>query len=254
MKFEYRAPLVGIAALAATPASATAIADPDLDRKASDSANWGFVLLTEATLACAFSVASAAQAADMGSQSPTVYVARLHAMNSNITGLQTTGEARFSVVGDKLTISVKADGLPPNLVHWQHFHGFADKRTAACPGAAADANGDGIIDLIETEAAAGTTMVPFTDDPVAMDVAHGTYPKASAAGTYTYQQTVSLKGLTAAFAKAFNDQTLDLDRRVVFVHGVAATSKVPRSVASLGPIPADVTLPIACGRIERLKL
>jgi PQQ-dependent dehydrogenase (methanol/ethanol family) len=40
MKLEYRAPLTGIAALAATLAAATAIADPDLEQKASDSANW----------------------------------------------------------------------------------------------------------------------------------------------------------------------------------------------------------------------
>jgi hypothetical protein len=212
-----------------------------------------FAELTAATLASLFGAANGALAAGPGSHSQSVYVAHLHPMNSNVTGLQTTGEARFSVVGDQLTISVKATGLPPNLVHWQHFHGFADNRAATCPSAAADANADGIIDLIETEAAAGTTMLAFTDDPVAMDVAHGTYPKASAAGTYTYRQTVSLKGLTAAFAKAFNNQTLDLDRRVVFIHGVVATSNLPASVASLGPIPADVTLPIACGTIERVK-
>jgi len=84
-----------------------------------------------------------------------------------------------------------------------------------------------------------------------MDVTHGIYPKASAAGTYTYRQAVSLRVLTAAFAKAFNDATLDLDHRVVFIHGVVATRTLPASVASLGPLPADVTLPIACGRIER---
>lgn len=205
------------------------------------------------TLAWAFDAASGALAADPGSHSQSVYVAHLRPVNSKVTGLQTTGEARFLVIGDKLTISVTADGLPPDLVHWQHFHGFADNRAASCPSAAADANDDGIIDLIETEPAAGTTMVPFTDDPVAMDVAHGTYPKASAAGTYTYRQTVSLSALTAAFAKAFNDPRLDLDRRVVFIHGVVATTKLPASVASLGPIPAEVTLPIACGRIERVK-
>jgi len=212
-----------------------------------------FAVLTAATLAWAVGGATGALAADSGGHSQAVYVAHLHPMNSNVTGLQTTGEARFSIVGDKLTISVKVEGLPPNLLHWQHFHGFADNRAAICPSAAADANGDGIIDLIETETTAGTTMVPFTDDPVAMDVAHGIYPKASASGTYTYRQTVSRKELTAAFAKAFNDQMLDLDRRVVFIHGVVPTSKLPASVASLGPIPAYVTLPIACGRIERVK-
>jgi len=212
-----------------------------------------FAMLIAAMLAWAFAAVSDAQVTDPGSHSELAYVAHLYPMNSEITGLPTSGEVRFSIVGDELTISVEAHGLPPNLVHWQHFHGFADNRAATCPGAAADVNGDGIIDLIETEPAAGTTMVPFTDDPVAMDVAHGTYPKASGAGTYTYRQTVSLKGLTAAFAKAFNDPTLDLDRRVVFIHGVVATPKLPATVASLGPIPADVTLPIACGRVERLK-
>jgi hypothetical protein len=210
-------------------------------------------VLIGAMLACGFNATCVAQAADANSQPSVEYVARLGALNGNITGLRTTGEARFSVAGDKLTISVEVDGVPPDLVHWQHFHGFTDNRAATCPGAAADANGDGIIDLIETEPTSGTTMVPFIEDPASMDVAHGTYPKASATGTYIYRETVALKELTAAFAKAFNGQTLDLDRRVVFVHGVAAASKLPGSVASLGPIPADVTLPIACGTIERRK-
>jgi hypothetical protein len=211
-----------------------------------------FGLLMAATLAGTYAVASDVLAADFSNHSQDVYIAHLHPMNSVVTGLQTTGEVRFSVVGDKLTISVTTNNVPPNIVHWQHFHGFADNRAATCPSAAADTNGDGIIDLIETEPTAGTTMVPFTDDPVAMDVAHGSYPKASVAGTYTYRQTVSLTGLTAAFAKAFNDQTLDLDQRVVIIHGVVPTSTLLASVASLGPIPADVTLPIACGRIERV--
>lgn len=209
--------------------------------------------LTAMMAAWTLMVAEEAQAADVVLPTSVVYVAHLHPMNSKVTGFQTTGEAKFSIAGDELTVSVTAHGLPPNIVHWQHFHGFADNRAATCPTSAADVNGDGIIDLIETEPASGTTMVPFTDDPVAMDVAHGTYPKASAAGTYTYRQTVSLKGLTAAFAKAFNDQALDLDRRVVFIHGVIPTRKLPASVASLGPIPADVTLPIACGTIEQVK-
>lgn len=56
-------------------------------------------------------------------------------------------------------------GVPPSLEHWQHFHGFKDNQEAACQVAAADTNGDGVIDLIETEASAGTKMVPFNADP-----------------------------------------------------------------------------------------
>ena len=71
-------------------------------------------------------------------------------------------------------------------------------------------------------------MVPFDEDPVAMDIGGGTYPKAGADGTFKYQKTVSLKALDAAFAKAFGDKELDLDRRVVFVHGILAVHRAPR--------------------------
>jgi hypothetical protein len=156
-----------------------------------------------ASLACT-SVALAGTPVTTDDSQPTVYVAKLHPVNAKVTGLETTGEARFSVNGDTLTITVSAQKLPPDVVHWQHFHGFKDSRAAACPTEAADVNHDGIIDLIETEPTAGTTMVSFDEDPVAMDIGGGTYPKAGA-------------------------------------------------VASLGTVPARVTLPIACGEIRRVQ-
>ena len=182
-----------------------------------------------------------------------VYTAHLHAMNAGIAKTSAAGEARFTVDGDKLTIDIKVRGAPPDTVHWQHFHGFVDGQQATCPGANADANHDGIVDLIETEKASGTTMVPFITDPASMDVAHGTYPKADAQGDYTYRETVSLKTLDAAFDKAFPGGKLDLAKRVVYIHGVPSDTRLPASVQSLGPIPAQVTLPIACGRIERVS-
>ncbi|MBV6418188.1 MAG: hypothetical protein CMLOHMNK_02987 [Steroidobacteraceae bacterium] len=179
------------------------------------------------------------------------YVAHLQSMNHDAAGSATTGEVRFTINGDEVTIDIRVHGAPPDTVHWQHFHGFATGQAASCPTAAEDINHDGIADLIETGKASGTTMVPFDSEPAAMDVAHGTYPKADAHGAYHYRQTVSLKALDAAFAKAFPGQQLDLDKRVVFIHGVPAGQALPASVASLGSIPAQVTLPIACGKIER---
>ncbi|MGH8214261.1 MAG: hypothetical protein ACREPZ_00980 [Rhodanobacteraceae bacterium] len=182
-----------------------------------------------------------------------VYVAHLHAMNTDVTRTGATGEARFTVDGDQLTIRIKVHGAPADTVHWQHFHGFKDGQQATCAGTSADANRDGIVDLIETGKASGTTMVPFDTQPAAMDVAHGTYPTADADGNYTYRETVSLKALDAAFDKQFPGQKLDLSKRVVYIHGVPDSTKLPSTVASLGPIPAQVTLPIACGRIERVS-
>lgn len=181
------------------------------------------------------------------------YVAHLYPMNSQTAGHEASGEARFTIAGDELKISIDMKGVAPDMAHWQHFHGFKDNKAATCPTAAADINHDGSVDLIETGDAAGTTMVPFNADPAAMNIPDDSYPKASANGTYHYTKTVSLKALTAAFAKAFGGPDLQLDRRVLFIHGVPPATKLPASVASLGPIPAQVTLPIACGRIERVS-
>jgi hypothetical protein len=210
-----------------------------------------FPMLALVAIPCLFAVPSATQESSPEQHSKAVYVAQLRPMNSKATGHRTTGEARFTVQGDSLTISVQVKDAAPRITHWQHFHGFKNNRDATCATESADKNRDGIVDLIETEPASGTTMVPFIDDPVSMNVAEGTYPKGSGDGTYEYQQTVSLEALTAVFSKAFDGAKLDLDRRVVLIHGTPNT--LPKSVASLGPIPAQVTLPIACGTIERSR-
>lgn len=181
------------------------------------------------------------------------YAATLAPLNSNVTGSDTSGNVTFTIAGDQLTIEVTAKGAPPDMEHWQHFHGFADgNKDATCPSANDDANADGIIDLIETEPVAGTTMVPLNDDPVKMDIPTDTYPTAGPDGTYTYKKTVSLKAMQEAFAAQFPGQRLDLDRRVIFLHGVPASASLPDTVASLGDIPARVTLPIACGELAEV--
>ncbi|MEO8839032.1 MAG: hypothetical protein ABI351_09995 [Herbaspirillum sp.] len=208
---------------------------------------------TAAAIVCAFSApifATAASAKDLATET---YVAKLQPMNAVSTHHETTGTAKFEVHGDKLTITVNVKDAAPNTIHWQHFHGFKTDAAAECANQAADTNSDGFVDLIETGPASGTTMVPFDDKPAAMDVAHGAYPKADIHGNYKYRKVVSLKALTAAFSKAFDGQKLDLDKRVLIIHGVPADTKLPATVQSLGPIPAQVTLPIACGKIERVN-
>lgn len=201
--------------------------------------------------ACPIAILSTAQAADSNTKVHEVYTADLRPMNSKLTGLETTGQAKFDIAGDELTITIDVKDAPANTIHWQHFHGLAGSTAATCAGPDADTNGDGIVDLIETEPASGTTMVPFDTMPAAMDVAHGDYPKASADGTYAYRSVVSLKALSAAFSKAFDGQKLNLDKRVVLIHGVPDDTKMPATVQSLGPIPAQVTVPIACGQIKK---
>jgi hypothetical protein len=198
---------------------------------------------------CATVSVAAAQGSNDGS-APRVYVAHLHSLNAGAAGSSTSGVARFTVSGDSLAITVDVRNAPANMEHLQHFHGFTDGRDATCPAAGADANGDGVVDLMETEPTSGTTMVPFTADPVSMEVVTDTYPRADASGSYHYSKTVSLAALEKAFAGKFPGQRLDLAKRVVYIHGVPSATKLPSTAASLGTIPAQVTLPIACGAIE----
>jgi hypothetical protein len=181
------------------------------------------------------------------------YKAQLAPLNAKTVGSEVSGEAVFAVSGDKLTIRITAKGVPPKMQHLQHFHGFAqENKSAKCPTVSNDTNADGVIDLIETEPVAGTTMVPFNGDPVSLKIVSNTYPSAGSEGSYIYDKTVSLKALQDAFAAKVNGQKLELDRRVIFIHGVPNTTKLPKSVASLDDIPAQITLPIACGEIKKV--
>jgi hypothetical protein len=210
-------------------------------------------LLAAAVVAAVPAAAIGAQETASDQHSNADYVAHLVALNGKVTGRQAVGEARFRIRGDSLTVSIRMRDVPGDVMHLQHFHGFADGHQSTCPTRVADKNGDGIIDLIETEPAVGTTMVPFHDDPVSMEIVKDTYPKASGSGSYRYKKTVSLRALQEAFGAKFGGQQLALDRRVVMIHGVPSATQLPTSVASLGDIPAQVTLPIACGAIKRVK-
>lgn len=108
-----------------------------------------FAPLVVALFTYGFVAFADAQAQDRRHPADTVYVAHLQLLNSKVTGMDTTGEARFAIDGDQLTVTIKVKGAAPEVVHWQHFHGFKDNTVLACPTAAADANADGVIDAVE---------------------------------------------------------------------------------------------------------
>jgi len=205
-------------------------------------------------LRIALGIAAAAGSSVVGIAQPPLagYTATLEAMNQAATRSEASGEALFSVDGDILTIDIRMQGAPPDIPHRQQIHGFADGREAACPGAKADMNGDGVVDAIEAEKSTGIVLVPLDAHPARMEGAHGSYPEAGPDGRYHYRSRVSLRALKAAFRRTFPGQSLDLEKRVIIIRGVPPDERLPDSVASLGPVPAHTTLPIACGRIARM--
>lgn len=183
----------------------------------------------------------------------TKYVAYIKAVNADKIGTSAHGTATFEEKGDQLHIKVEMFDTPANIEHWEHFHGFPDGRKAHVPTAKEDVNHDGFIDLPETEAVSGTTMVPLDNAPADMNIPHDGYPVADENGHYEYEIDVPLAKLRAKFKEAFGSEDLQLDKRVVYVHGVPADLKLPASVqGTVMDYDAHTTLPIAAGEIEKI--
>jgi len=183
-----------------------------------------------------------------------VFKAHLTAVNADKIGSSPVGDATFKVEGDKLVVHIKMAHTPPGIIHWEHFHGYPDGKNATCVAPKDDANGDGYIDLIETGAVSGTTMVPFNDAPHEMNIPTDTYPRADKHGNYEYTKVVPLSALEKKFGEVFKGGKIDLDKRVLYVHGVPENTKLPATVAGeVASYTTNTTLPIACGKIELVK-
>jgi hypothetical protein len=185
-----------------------------------------------------------------------IYRATLSSLNSSVSG-SPSGEAVVTILGDELTVVVNANGVPQNMQHLQNI--FVG---SSCPTSAADVNADGFVDLVESLPSTGKILVPL--DGSLDDQASGAndYPSASGTGTYVYSENASLSRFLAdlrspdttpedPIAKIGAEQPLNLGGRVLIVHGVAPTTSLPGTVASIPGVPASATLPILCGRLER---
>ncbi|WP_353990444.1 hypothetical protein ABVF11_07615 [Pediococcus argentinicus] len=182
----------------------------------------------------------------------TKFKANIVPLNAEKIGHKAHGTATFEIDDNQLTINIEMHDTPANIQHWEHFHGFPDGHQAEIATMDQDQNGDGFVDLPETEPVSGTTMVPFNDEPAKMDIPNDEYPVSDANGDFSYTRVVPLDQLEENFKKAFSDSNLELDKRVVYIHGIPTDVDLPESVAGeVGPYDAHVTLPIAVGKIEK---
>lgn len=132
------------------------------------------------------------------------YIAHLTPLNAQRLGTSATGTAVFEIAGGKLRTTIDLTGLPPNLAHLQHFHGFGDDHNATCATAKQDANGDGFIDLLETEPVSGVTMLPFHAHPHTLEIPSDTYPVADSSGKARYEHVDDVAALESALHEKFH--------------------------------------------------
>ena len=195
-----------------------------------------------------------------GLEEGALYVAELHPLNAWVQqrldpdprtprGV-TEGKAYFRVKDGMLTAVVDVQGAEPNDsplpegLHPQHIHAASQ-----CPPMSADVNGDGIVDVIEGLPFYGEIHVQLDGDNSNTTSEIPTFPIATGdKGTYHYQASTSLATLEAAIGAP-----LALPTRHVVVHGVDINTPLPPSVQSLPGLPAQITLPVACGEIRKVR-
>lgn len=84
-----------------------------------------------------------------------------------------------------------------------------------------------------------------------MNIPHDGYPVADENGHYEYEIDIPLEKLQAKFKDDFGTENLQLDKRVVYVHGVPKDLELPDTVGGcVMSYDAHTTLPIAAGKIE----
>lgn len=190
------------------------------------------------------------QAGDEG-----VYRATLQALNGQVAG-NPTGTADISISGDIISVNVNMTGTNPNTAHLQNL--FVSD---SCPTSAQDLNRDGFIDVLEGIPSYGGILIPL-DQNIETQTGFDTAPPSDAQGNYTYSSTGSLSRMlgdlrapdsdpTDPVFKLRADEDLNLENRVIVIHGVSSQTDLPNSVGTVLTT-ARQTLPIACGRIQRV--
>ena len=210
---------------------------------------------TLAVLASAGAAVSLTAAPALAAHEGSTYSAQLRELN----GSGATGDASLQVSedGETMTLRVNATGLDLDFAHAMHIHGIYDGdlsdapdagtfSSSACPDMSADANGDGVLTVVEGVPAYGEVLVSLTtsgDTSASSGLAVDRFPSGT---SITYERT----GIP--IPSAMKDE---LGKVHVVVHGTDVDDNGDESngqgiVSSLDPsLPVDVTAPALCGEL-----
>lgn len=177
----------------------------------------------------------------------TNYVAVLSPLNqgehtvdsATITIPTAGGVAAINQRGDRITVVVGVTGVEPMALHPQHIHAGPK-----CPDMSADVNHDGFLDVIEGLPDYGPILISLDNDLNNFEASLD-FPVANAQGQYFYLEQASQSHLEMELKEA-----LRLGDRHVVIHGIAPDAPLPASVQSLPGLPAQATLPVACGELH----
>lgn len=187
-----------------------------------------------------------------------IYRAELVPMNSSVAG-QTSGTIEIVIEGDEVSVEATVTGAPAGVKHLQNI-----MVGTACPSESADANGDGMIDIMESMKVSGKILIPLDSNISEQMMGLDYGPIANGSGAYVYRRSTTLTSLMADLRAADPDTQdfivklpfggdLNLAGRVVMIHGVSYQSSLAESVSTMGDLTRETSFPIACGKLMRVE-
>lgn len=185
------------------------------------------------------------------------YLAVFQTLNPQITS-KITGAFTFSREKeiDELVGDVRITNAGPDLIHAQSV-----RVGRQCPTMDNDLNQDGIIDAYEGEVVYGKIFIPLDGDLTTQSSHDGEFPKGDIYGNYIYARVTKFSSFMKdlrntvdheGYVKLNPMEPLEIEGRVVVVHGVDEASGLPSTVRSVGKADAHQSLPIVCGIIQKV--
>lgn len=186
-----------------------------------------------------------------------MYVAQMTAMNNGVGGA-ISGSLSINKDGPRLIAYVRLNGGQPSTVHQQRVH-----VGTSCPTAANDSNGDGYVDVNEAFAHTGKILFPLDADISGQERGSSIWPAGDMYGYYHWERATSFERFISDlrepdlneendFSKLGTEGALNLDGRVVMIHGAAESSNLPDTVGTRGRLRNFQVIPIACGVIQKV--
>jgi len=178
-------------------------------------------------------------------------------LNAGVGGNAASGTGTITITETNFQVNLNMTGVPARVSHIQSIHA-----SGSCPTAAADVNADGFVDVVEGLPSYGPILIPLDGNLNSQLGGNGSRPRSDASGAYNYSRRGTLSRMlddlrgtdtntTDVLTKLPEGENLNLENKVIIVHGVPASTDLPDTVASLPNLPSEATLPIACGTITR---
>jgi hypothetical protein len=159
---------------------------------------------------------------------------------------------------DELVGDVRITNAGADLIHAQSV-----RVGRQCPTMVNDLNEDGIIDAYEGELVYGKIFIPLDGDLSSQSSHDGEFPKGDIYGNYIYSRVTKYSSFMKdlrntvdheGYVKLNPLEPLEIEGRVVVVHGVDEAYGLPSTVRSVGRAQAHQSLPIVCGIIKKVNL